>query len=207
MPTARWRAVLASSRGRRRRVASARRRSAASTHGRSSVGVELLVLGWAAGAGERLGIQRGAGSCHSPVMSGSSRRPVRCRTPRPDTTRLRVRHAWAALVSIRYWAISANTAAHCSASDSSLRPPSASQSTWRARAAAALACFSAVQTVSDIPLVSSSRAAESTRSSFEVEQSLRCTTPPNAQGRYGRGVPRAARTRPEWDVSHSPAHR
>src|SRR3954454_22964251 len=122
--------------------------------GLAAVGAHLLVLRRAAGAVERLGIKGGAGGHQAPgdewlqpLRDGGQPHPGR--RAGVDEEPGGHRH----------------TSARCLGSAIVSSPPSRSQATCRARAAALAACRNAARTVSDTPVVLSSRCARASSSS------------------------------------------
>src|ERR1700704_4046420 len=122
--------------------------------GGAAVGPQLLVVGRPAGTVERFGVQRSCCRDYTALDQWPQASRHLCEThPRGgagiDQIARDQRH----------------TSPRSSGSAMLSRPPCSSHSTWRARADVAATCCSAVRTVSETPVVLSSRCAAASRSS------------------------------------------
>src|ERR1700687_5052120 len=122
--------------------------------GGAPVGPQLLVFGRPAGTVERFGVQRSC--CRD--YTAFDQRP---QAPR----RLWVAHPRRGARIDQIARDQRHTSPRSSGSAMLSRPPCSSHSIWRARADVAATCCSAVRTVSQTPVVLSSRCAAASRSS------------------------------------------
>src|SRR3954452_7748289 len=135
--------------------------------GSAAIGPQLFVLAGVACAVERFGIERRTGGDHA---AGDQR-------VEPLAHQL-VHHPSGRAGIDEVLGDQRHTSARAPGSASSAIPPSVTQSTCRDRAAAAAACRSAARTVSETPLVCSSRcAAESSSSSSSISRFVTPTPP------------------------------